>query len=136
MNFGWAYDGVNTSFDPIYIFSRNTGKECHEYLSVQRKWIESIIVPILCVLSIKWAAKRLAPINNEFPQEKYYVCKNILLLAMTFTFGLEMGLKFASRTVIYVLNPCHITTIIQVRKLQNIKKFKKKSIKFCFRFIF
>lgn len=116
MNLGWAYDGVNTSFDPIYIFSRNTGTECHEYLSVQRKWIESIIVPILCVLSIKWATKRLAPINNEFPQEKYYVCKNILLLAMTFTFGLEIGLKFASRTVIYVLNPCHITTIIQVRK--------------------
>lgn len=40
----------------------------------------------------------------------------ILLIAMTFIFGMEMGFKFAEKTVIFVLNPCHIQTIVQVRK--------------------
>lgn len=40
--------------------------------------------------------------------------KQVLLVLMTFVLGLELGFKFASRTVIYLLNPCHITTIMQV----------------------
>lgn len=42
------------------------------------------------------------------------VGKQVLLVLMTFVLGLELGFKFASRTVIYLLNPCHITTIMQV----------------------
>lgn len=45
---------------------------------------------------------------------KIYVGKQVLLVLMTFVLGLELGFKFASRTVIYLLNPCHITTIMQV----------------------
>lgn len=47
--------------------------------------------------------------------EKIFVGKQVLLVLMTFVLGLELGFKFASRTVIYLLNPCHITTIMQVR---------------------
>ena len=47
-------------------------------------------------------------------RDKLFFGKQVLLVLMTFVLGLELGFKFASRTVIYLLNPCHITTIMQV----------------------
>lgn len=46
--------------------------------------------------------------------DNMFVAKQVLLVLMTFVLGLEIGFKFTSRTVIYLLNPCHITTIMQV----------------------
>lgn len=33
---------------------------------------------------------------------------------MSVIWGMEIGYKFSSRTVIYLLNPCHVTTAIQI----------------------
>lgn len=51
-------------------------------------------------------------INHYY--EKVPAGKQILLVVMTLILGLELGFKFASRSVIYILNPCHIITMIQV----------------------
>ncbi|KAJ6632977.1 Transmembrane protein, partial [Pseudolycoriella hygida] len=40
--------------------------------------------------------------------------RQLLLIAMTFTLGMELGFKLSQRSVIYILNPCHITSIIQI----------------------
>lgn len=108
-DWGWAYDGVNASIP------RNTGPECSEYLSVHRRLIESVFVVSICLWILKWAIDNARPIAIKYP--KYSAMtpgRQILLVGMTFTLGLELGFKLASRTVIYILNPCHITSIFQV----------------------
>uniref|UniRef100_A0A182Q0M3 Transmembrane protein 164 n=1 Tax=Anopheles farauti TaxID=69004 RepID=A0A182Q0M3_9DIPT len=56
--------------------------------------------------------------------------KQFLLVTMTLTLGVELGFKFASRTVIYILNPCHITTIIQIYLLACNKPTKSSTVLF------
>ncbi|XP_053670526.1 transmembrane protein 164 [Anopheles nili] len=56
--------------------------------------------------------------------------KQFLLVTMTLTLGVELGFKFATRTVIYILNPCHITTIIQIYLLACNKPTKSSTVLF------
>lgn len=111
MHWGWAYDGVNSTVP------RNCGPECANFLSTRRQWCESILVTSLSIWTLRWAISRVKPIQKPLQRLSHDPTpwfKQLLLVGMTLTFGLELGFKFASRTVIYVLNPCHITTIIQV----------------------
>lgn len=120
MHWGWAYDGVNASIP------RNTGPECSGYLTKERQFIECIFVLIICLLALKWGITNLNKKQfkikhlQTITQERTTNGKQLLLIIMTFTLGLELGFKLASRTVIYILNPCHITTIIQVSFFFNI----------------
>lgn len=109
---GWAYDGVNASIP------RNTGPECSQYLSIKRHWIEGVIVCFICCLTLKWAVKNAKPLMiNYSTVHRMTIGRQILQTLMTFTLGLELGFKLSQRSVIYILNPCHITSIIQVSVL-------------------
>ncbi|XP_055692558.1 transmembrane protein 164 [Lutzomyia longipalpis] len=110
MDWGWSYDGVNASVP------RNCGPECAAFLSTRRQWCESILVTSLSLWTLRWGILHIKQIPKPIQktQDTAPWLKQLLLVSMTLTFGLELGFKFASRTVIYVLNPCHITTIIQI----------------------
>lgn len=103
----WAYSGVNLSVP------RNAGPECAEYLSPQRRWVESVIILSASVAALVWSWGRL-----QVP-EAVYVRRDrggrrLLLVLMSLIWGMEIGYKFSSSTVIYLLNPCHITTAMQI----------------------
>lgn len=111
MEWTWAYDGVNASIP------RNTGIECVEYLSVKRHLVESaIFIPLsLFLLNLGWS--HLPKLNVNYNTEKcnqIFLGKQLLLITMTALLGLEMGFKLCTRTAIFIMNPCHITSMIQI----------------------
>ncbi|XP_020285707.1 transmembrane protein 164 [Pseudomyrmex gracilis] len=108
--FEWAYDGVNTSIP------RNVGPECANYLSIKRRIIETLLISVFVTSCILWGLKRVTlPKNLTFVGHGHdRVGRRVLLIAMSLVLGMEIGFKFTSRTVIYLLNPCHITTALQL----------------------
>lgn len=104
----WLYDGVNTTVP------RNAGPECAAYMNPTWRKIETTFLLVVAIKLFDWSYRRIsiAPIN--YGKREMGSFKVILLIAMCVIWGMEIGYKFSSRTVIYLLNPCHVTTAIQV----------------------
>ncbi|XP_011304446.1 transmembrane protein 164 [Fopius arisanus] len=104
----WAYEGVNASIP------RNVGPECANYLPSKYKIMETLSVSVLIVYLVAKGyrslslPKRIKCVNQDRTGRK------LLLVTMTLILGIEIGFKFSSRTVVYLLNPCHITTAVQL----------------------
>ncbi|XP_067232659.1 transmembrane protein 164 isoform X2 [Chanodichthys erythropterus] len=111
----WIYGGV----DPM--FEGNGGPECAAFLSPRQRVFETLIIVVFSILEVVVAIKKL-----HVPKEVRDVGKdgrrskedswgkNLLLVALCMTFGVEVGFKFATKTVIYLLNPCHVVTMVQI----------------------
>ena len=106
--FGWSYTGVN--FD----LAGNGGDECQGFLSVQQRIIESVVTSIISGIVVVITLFRLTLPNITVKPNRDYCGKRILLVIMCLTFGIELGFKFATQQMIYLLNPCHIATMMQV----------------------
>ncbi|XP_064456184.1 transmembrane protein 164-like isoform X2 [Ornithodoros turicata] len=104
----WAYAGVN------HTLAGNGGPECAGFLSMQRRIIETVGVTIFAIFLICWGYKnsQVPPLPKVVRQDRGG--KRALLVLMCLVFGIEIGFKFSTKTVIYILNPCHIITIIQI----------------------
>lgn len=97
----------------------NGGRDCVNFLSIEQRVYETIVMEVLAFAIL---CKALP--NVSLP-EKLPPCRNgnrtgriLLLVVMTFTFGVEVGFKLATKSIIYLLNPCHILTAMQVNTFQ------------------
>lgn len=109
MHWGWTYDGVNASIP------RNTGPECIQYLSTIRHVIESAVLIPIAIITFQYGISKLPSLNINYDGlNRIVVGKQLLLITMAVLLGLEMGFKLCTRTAIYILNPCHVTSILQV----------------------
>lgn len=107
----WLFGGIDKSL------LGNGGEECARYSSSERKIGEGVLVSALVFFMFLWSFKKLAPLpspKSEVYKLKYEPLKQILLVAMSIVFGMEIGFKFASRSVIFLLNPCHVVTALQI----------------------
>ena len=109
----WLCEGVDPKF------AGNGGPECNNFLSIKQRLIETAIFVSLGSLECWYAWQRLGVSDPQFQVEpkdrSERFGKRFLLVILCLTFGVEIGFKFATKTVIYLLNPCHMLTVVQVR---------------------
>ncbi|XP_016377513.1 transmembrane protein 164-like [Sinocyclocheilus rhinocerous] len=111
----WMYGGV----DPM--FEGNGGPECAAFLSPRQRIFETLIIVFISILEVVVAIKKInvpkevRDVRKDGRRSKEDTWgKNLLLVALCMTFGVEVGFKFATKTVIYLLNPCHVVTMVQI----------------------
>lgn len=112
----WIYGGVDPKFEG------NGGPECAAFLAPQQRMMESLVIVLVSLVEVGVALKKIGTskdfslVGKEHSKAKEdSLSKNLLLVALCMTFGVEVGFKFATKTVIYLLNPCHVITMVQVR---------------------
>jgi hypothetical protein len=78
--------------------------------------IETVIVVGLAIPTMFIALKNLTPVVVDLKERRggEPFGKRLLLVMICLLWGIEIGFKFSSRTVIFLLNPCHVTTALQV----------------------
>ncbi|KAL2080762.1 hypothetical protein ACEWY4_024555 [Coilia grayii] len=110
----WVYGGVDPKFEG------NGGPECAAFITRQQRLSESLAIILISIAEVVLALKKinfsqeLKELKQERNNKEDSLGKNLLLVALCMTFGVEVGFKFATKTVIYLLNPCHVVTMVQI----------------------
>ncbi|KAE8748639.1 hypothetical protein FOCC_FOCC004650 [Frankliniella occidentalis] len=107
--FEFTYKGVNISVPST------GGKECANYLPMQRRAWETVLGIAFSGLLIWFGWKNLHPVSKPSSlQWRDRFGRNILLVSMCLVIGCEIGFKLQAQSTIFLLNPCHVTTAIQI----------------------
>ena len=97
----------------------NGGPECVDIISMQQRIAETFAAVVLALSLWMYGYRQLDHFQVPLPPARYPTyhtfTKRLLLVILCLVFGVEMGFKFATKTAIFVLNPCHVITIMQVR---------------------
>jgi len=89
------------------------GKECVAYLSKQTMVLETTISTLM-MLVVGVFGYYTYTMPSTFPKHSSSRAKTFLLVVLSLVFGVEIGFKVCSRQVLYLLNPCHVITAIEV----------------------
>lgn len=93
----------------------NGGKECAAYLSPKQRVVETAVYEIFtCFVLWKMLGKVSIPEKLPAHREGTGSGRRLLLVVHCLIFGIEIGFKFATKQVIFLLHPCHVLTAIQV----------------------
>ena len=105
----WSYSGVNFS---LY---GNGGVECSNFLSTNQLILETLFIVCFAVTFEIYYPWKSSVVNYKPILElRERFGRKLLLAALCLIWGIEIGYKLSTRQLIFILNPCHMTTILQV----------------------
>ena len=126
----WSHGGIDFSV------LGNGGLECRDHVSLQRR-IEETFIGIgvasgLYVLHKWWqpqpersrikSFQRLTNASSSSSSSRSATFGSLrlyLLASLSFVFGMEVAYKFATKQLIFLLAPCHVTSIVQMYLLTS-----------------
>ena len=117
-------DFLHTSYKGIrYDIPGNGGIKCYEFLSLKHRFIDtSIYTFLIVVLTVPSLLKNLTvPTVTDIcractkrTSQEIVGFRKVLLIFLTMVFGIEIGYKMSQDNWLYLLNPCHVITVMQV----------------------
>ncbi|CBY31382.1 unnamed protein product [Oikopleura dioica] len=117
------YGGVDMSYE-----NREGGAECASESSLRTRAWEVLLVTCFSYFQFKFAEERCRSFLLSQRIREYYLdesqlnCKKIesssrrqiMLLILAMTWGMEIALKLVEGKLIFLLNPCHLFTALQL----------------------
>lgn len=103
------------------------GEECAAYLSPKTMILETLLSTFM-MITVGLFGWKTYTMPKVFPSKDDFLGKRVLLTVLCLVFGVEVGYKICSRQVLYLLNPCHIITMIEVRGSARCDEFTVLSL--------
>lgn len=89
------------------------GAQCAAYLSKPTMILETVLsTSIMTFVGVLGYYTYTMP--RVVPAKRSSTFNTFLLVLLCVVFGVEIGYKLSSRQVLYLLNPCHVITVIEV----------------------
>lgn len=118
----WTYTGINFSAKSTEPWADDGGIECAAHSSLRQRLVETLLTVIVAACEIYYATYYAkSDLGRSFPREyarerqgRPSVLRRLVLVVYALLWGIEIGFKLASRSFIYILNPCHMVTLIQI----------------------
>jgi len=104
----WLQGGVDTELPG------NGGPGCYDYRSLKVVIIDTALLLIIWLLAAWWAWKKLPRYSEEKTRYEVSPGRQVMLVALCLMLGTIVGFKLSSKQVIYLLQPCHLTTAFQI----------------------
>lgn len=106
LQFGLFYEGVR------WDIPSEGGAACLSYLSKTRRLFETLFFTFVYGSLLLWCIPRLKlPVDERYAPRKHIAW---ITMIHCLVFGVEIGYKLTARSLIFIFNPCHALTAVQV----------------------
>ncbi|KAL5509680.1 hypothetical protein EMCRGX_G005084 [Ephydatia muelleri] len=92
----------------------NGGPDCVAFLSKGQLLFETLLGTALVVLFSLCGAKTYTLPAKVASAGKEPLFKKVLLVVLSVVFAIEIVYKVCSRQLLYLLNPCHVCTVLEI----------------------
>lgn len=101
----------------------NGGVDCYDFLTFKQRLLDTCVFTLLAGLFIAPRVLRNLSLPKEWEimsmcqkrtAQRIVGFRKFLLIILSVILGIEIGYKIASESWIYLLNPCHVITAIQL----------------------